>query len=102
MTQVIILKDQDGMDIALTALLLETEDNTTDMRASVKSACEEYLSTPEGRETYEHNCRNFNWGDFILYVPNEICRKHGFTKIDTFTQDGEIDYNEQLAKIPDE
>ena len=49
---------------------------------SIKLACTEYCLTKEGRKTYIGNSRCFNWGDFALCVPNDICRKYGILKGD--------------------
>lgn len=42
-----------------------------------KAAIEEYLKTPEGLKVISDTCEDFNWGDAVLYVPNEIWHKYG-------------------------
>ena len=71
-----------------------------EVKTMVKSACEEYLQTEDGMKTYLHNCQNFNWADFEEYVPDEICRKHGFRKINSEMADLNVDLNEQIAEEP--
>lgn len=67
-----------------------------DVEEAIKSACKEYLATDEGKQVYAENSNCFNWGDFSDYVPNEICRKHGFLIVDSKTADMVVDLNDQL------
>ena len=48
-----------------------------DVEAALRAAVEEFLTTPEGREAVEDTHHDFNWGDAIVYVPDEIWGKHG-------------------------
>ena len=41
------------------------------------AAVEEFLNTPEGRQAIEDTSEDFNWGDAVMYVPEEIWNKHG-------------------------
>lgn len=41
------------------------------------AAIEEFLNTPEGQQAIEDTCEDFNWGDAVMYVPEEIWNKHG-------------------------
>lgn len=67
---------------------------------SIKLACTEYCLTDEGKRTYIRNCRSFNYGDFAIYVPNDICRKYGILKINDYP--GELrDADEQLVNETD-
>ena len=53
--------------------------------------------TEAGRKMYEQNCRNFNWGDFVEAVPNNVCKKFGFV-IESHSFSGMlVDLNEQLV-----
>lgn len=47
---------------------------------------------------YDYNCGAFDWADFDAYVPNEICKKHGFTKRES-VRSVEVDWDEQLAEL---
>lgn len=67
-----------------------------DIKQAVRDACNEYCTTEKGIETLAHNCGCFNWGDFAMYVPNDICIKHGFIKNDTSDVFLSVDFNETL------
>lgn len=95
----IMMRDQDGLNIKIYFVSL-THLATIDIIEAVKAACLEYCKTEEGKDTYRHNCDNFNWGDFLLCVPDEICAKHGFTK-EEHSDVVEVDYNEQLVDSSD-
>ena len=47
----------------------------------IRDAVAEYLGTPDGQRAIEETCRDFNWGDAILYVPDAIWKKHGITEL---------------------
>lgn len=47
---------------------------TTDL---FRAAVQEYLETEEGRMAIQETRDDFNWGDAILYVPEQIWNKHG-------------------------
>lgn len=102
-TENIIAIEYDGRNVQ--AIMIElsifSDDPDFDIRKAIKDACIEYTQTPEGRKTYKGNNNNFNWGDFVACVPNEICKKHGFERIaDTLSQT-EVDFNEQLVTEAD-
>lgn len=86
----------------LTVIGIRTSLSDDELLAAIKAASQEYLETPEGRWTWEYNCHNFNYGDFDLNVPNKICRKHGFMKLDSSPDLLDLDFNEQLAGLPDD
>lgn len=96
--KIIIAKDQNGLDIRFLILVLEGDDGI-DIMDAVKKACEEYCSTEEGKETLDYNCGCFNWADFEMHVPDEICEKHGFRKICSDVSMDEVDWNEQLIDM---
>lgn len=98
-TENIIAIEYDGRDVQ--ALMIElsifSDDPDFDIQKAVKDACVEFARTPEGREAYKGNGNSFNWGDFVAYVPNEICRKHGFERtMDTLSQT-KVYFTEQLV-----
>lgn len=98
--------EQDGLNVRTLCICiqiqnthidkLKTED---DIINAIKEACDEYIRTDEGRQQYEYNCGCFNWADFEPYVPNSICRKHGFAKIDSLLSTIERNWDEQLAEL---
>jgi hypothetical protein len=96
MVKIIPVVDRDGLNVKVMILSLDV-DKGVDVYKAVEAACTEYCKTEEGKRTYEGNCNSFNWGDFETYVPDEICRKHGVRKIDSFMCEDEIDFNQQLV-----
>lgn len=99
---ILVLTDQDGLDSNTILLDLRTALPVDEVLPAVKAACQDYLNTPEGRKQYADNCGNFNYGDFNLYVRNEFCKSHGFTKVETDDFDAiDDDYNTCLGEPED-
>ena len=73
---------QDGLTVRVVTLLLETDDEKLDINTAIRNACKEYIRTPEGKNTLRRTSGCFNWADFIKNVPDTICCRHGFVKID--------------------
>ena len=96
MLKQIVALDRDGLDTRIVVITVNVDEGV-DVEKAIKAACTEYCKTEEGRKTYEGNCNCFNWGDFDTYVPNDICRKHGFSKAGLEIQAEEVDFNEQLV-----
>ena len=44
---------------------------------SMRVAVSEFLETADGEEAEQETAGDFNWGDAIEYVPDDIWRKHG-------------------------
>lgn len=97
--QTILAIEHDGMNIRAICIHLTILSDNPDfnIEAAVINACTEYMQTPDGRKTYEHNCGCFNWADFASDVPNEICRRHGFEKADQELADKEVDWDQHLV-----
>lgn len=57
--------------------LLEVDDSIKDAETAIRTAIKEFLSTPDGMDAMVDSCDDFNWGDAIMYVPDEIWAKHG-------------------------
>ena len=69
-----------------------------DLLKAVRAAATDYAKTPDGFQLYEHNVCEINWGDFNVHVPNEICEKHGFRKVDAdFLPDIYVNFDEDLV-----
>lgn len=101
--QTIIAVEHDGLDVRVLAIkvrILDPRPNF-DIRQAVKDACLDYVRTENGRKTYNYNCGCFNWADFESNVPNEICRNHGFERIDSDVTSLEVDWDEQLVDEDD-
>lgn len=101
MLRTIVAIERDGMDVRVLALNFEVPNAEFDFKAAVKAACTEYCQTEEGRATYEYNCSSFNWADFAMSVPAEICKKHGFELIRSDVADEDVDWDEELVNPND-
>lgn len=44
---------------------------------ALRNAVAEYLTTDGGKKAIDDTCEDFNWGDSVNYVPDEIWEKHG-------------------------
>ena len=53
------------------------EDHVTDPERAFRLAVEAYLKTPEGKQAIENACSDYNWGDAIATVPEEILNQYG-------------------------
>jgi len=91
--------EQDGLDSRVLPIILRafTIEAMNDIKSAVENACEEYIRTDEGKKTYSATCHCFNWADFDMHVPNEICRKHGFEKIEHNAEYKCVNWDEQLV-----
>lgn len=90
---------ESGMHFNFENICLNVADDmcASEVKRAIAKASVEYCQTEEGRDVFEHNCRNFNYGDFNLYVPNEICGKYGIEKIDSEIEFDDVNFNEQLV-----
>lgn len=101
MLKTLIAIERDGLDIRAIALNFEVPDEKFNLRAAVRAACTEYCKTEQGRNTYEYNCSSFNWADFAMSVPAEICEKHGFKVMRSDVMDEEVNWDEELVNPED-
>jgi len=97
----IIATERDGLNTRSISIQLYVFEPGLNIHDAIVAACTDYCKTEEGRKTYEGNCCSFNWGDFEAYVPNDICSKHGFIKVDTDIQETEVNFDEQLVNETD-
>ena len=93
----IVAIEQDGMNTRTLAILVRVLDTSINLTDAVKRACTEYVKTKNGFDTYQYNCNLFNWADFETSVPNEICRKYGFEKVDSILSEEDVVWDEQLV-----
>lgn len=97
--------DNHNMGTRTTAFTIGVDSTWSDdqIMSALHDIAKEYCHTDEGKKTYDGNCRNFNIGDLIAYVPTEIFIEHGifpqFRFIPTDTM--RIDFNEQLVEESD-
>ncbi len=79
------IQEYTNRDIQQFVLLLEILSpnikTTTDLEIAIEKSCTEFVKTKEGKRIYNFNCQNFNWADFNMYVPEDICKKYGFRKL---------------------
>lgn len=72
----------DGMDEITTPMpIMALQDG--DPMEMIKAASIEYCRTRQGLADYDGNGRNFDLADFWYQVPNALCVKHGFKKLDS-------------------
>lgn len=96
----IIATEHDGIDtrvLVINVRVLNGDLQVFNLEGAVQKAVHEFLCTKEGIGIYESNCEIFDWGDFEQNVPNEICRKHGFEKIESTLSDLNVNWDEHLA-----
>jgi hypothetical protein len=97
--ETIVTSEFDGLDIHICVFSFKVQ-NGVNLHTAILDACREYCLTEEGKKTYEGNCNCFNWGDLDAHVPNVICEKHGFKKLDTVKADEHL-FDEQLVNESD-
>jgi len=59
-----------GLDLFL------ADDEVTDPAQAARDAVAEFLATDEGKKIVERTI-DFDWGHAMVYVPEDIWRKHG-------------------------
>ena len=96
MLKIIVATEADGLDITNLVMVLDVDSKDINIEQAVLNACKEYCLTDEGKRTFEGNCNCFNWGDFDTYVPNEICQRHGFRKVESNVAE-EFNFDQQLV-----
>lgn len=99
-TKVILAIDQceENCHILPIAVRVTNEAKCKDIHRSVHDACNEWISTKEGRRLYKQNNGTWDWEDFQKHVPNFICEKYGFVKLDAESERFVLD--EQLITLP--
>lgn len=103
MLQTITAIERDGFNVRVLTITLDVPNKEFNTRQAIIDACTEFVSTEPGRSVYKYNCGNFNWADFDMSVPPEICEKHGFKKIRSDLGDIEVNWDEHLVddgKLP--
>lgn len=67
-----------------------------DPEAAIRAAAADYLHTNQGKAALEDTCGNFNYGDFVNYVPDHMNKKHGFVIQEVNIVSIVTDHNEDL------
>ena len=81
------------------AIKIEITKQNIDLKQAIKDACREFIVTPEGLKLYSKNHEQFNWQHFAANVPNTICEKYGFKKVQS---EIEWDTDEEDVNLPTE
>lgn len=53
------------------------EDWVAEPENELREAVKEFLQTKEGLKSIKDTCGDYNWGDFMMDLPEEILKKHG-------------------------
>lgn len=94
----IVAIERDGLDFRALTILFEVPDEKFDIEEAARKAATEYCLTENGRKIYDYNCSSFNWADFEMNVPNEICEKFGFRKvINGILSDVVVNWDDELV-----
>lgn len=56
--------------------------NKSPSKELFQKAVEAFLMTKDGEKAVAHTCNDFNWGDAVIYVPNEIWNGFGIYPFD--------------------
>lgn len=57
--------------------VFELDDNIRDAETEFRNAVADYLSTDLGKQAITWTNGDFNWGDAIMCVPNNVWFEHG-------------------------
>ncbi len=93
----IIAIEYDGRETRAISISFEVPDKDFDLVSAVRKAAMDFCRTEEGSRVYEFNCNCFNWADFEVSVPNSICEKYGFKKVDSCLSDIVVSWDEHLV-----
>lgn len=97
MLQTIIAQHNHHDDTFALGIVVETADDANvDVLATIRAAAAEFCKTDTGKAEIEHNGGNYNWGDLVNAIDNNICAAHGFKIVDTFVTELVVDHNEDL------
>lgn len=69
-----------GDSIVSDVVLYEFAQEPNDFWQHIHDAIMDYCATPEGRQRVADG-QMATYDDFLAYVPNEICQKHGFDRV---------------------
>ena len=96
MKHVIVANMPDGDEALL--IDVETDKPGVDPIAALKQAARDFLDTPEGKAYVERtNAADYNWGDLVSSVPDEITEKHGVRITSTSFTHYVVDHDERLV-----
>lgn len=95
----VVAVERDGFDVRTLAMVFRilSDDPGFNLAKAVKEASTQYVLTEDGRKVYNYNCSHFNWADFFSNVPNDVCRQHGFEKVDSVYAEEDVEWDECLV-----
>ena len=67
-------------EIAFNSFLIQKCQPNVNIEDAIRNACVEFMSTDNGKEMFS-DITMLNINDFILHVPDDICLKYGFKKL---------------------
>lgn len=74
----------------------QVDDSVTNPELALRNAVQEFLATEEGKKALEYTTKDFNWGDAVVYVPEEIWAKHGLKFQEVKSVDIKVNQDEVL------
>ena len=80
----------------------EVEDSIMNVEASFRAAVKNFLGTDQGKEEVARTMSDFNWGDAMLVIPDEIWSKHGIHRVHSNVCDVIVNQDETLCTEEDE
>lgn len=95
--EIITATSQEGLDCCTSVFVFTVYDESIDLVEKIKEAAAAFINTDTGLLEYQHNCKNFNWGDFFSAVPNRFLRPYGFEKDTSDVAQHTVSFDEQLA-----
>ncbi|MBQ8997077.1 MAG: hypothetical protein IJ086_07420 [Clostridium sp.] len=57
------------------------EDSVVNPEEALRNAVRDYMQTEEGKQSILNSCKDFNWGDAMMDVPNEYLNLYGIYKM---------------------
>ncbi len=64
---------------------------------SLRAVIREFLSTEEGKNIAKDNGDDFNWGDAMLHIPDELWKKHGLKLHGQVKEGIEVNHDENFV-----
>ena len=90
--------ERNGFNVRTMTVTCDVPEAGFDLLNAIKKASEEFVKTGAGKMVLEYNCGYFNLADFESSVPNEICEKYGFQKLDVCYAEEDIDWDMSLVE----
>lgn len=79
--EIITSISQDGLDSHTSVFVFTVHDDSINLIEKIKEAAAAYINTDIGLQEYQHNCKNFNWGDFLQQFRTVFFFPMGLKKI---------------------